>query len=80
MSEYLTGFNQTTVNNFKLNESSEKLIHLIRNNPKTTAVEIALELNISSRAAQKHLANLKTLGIIKRIGSDKTGFWETIGL
>ena len=65
--------------NLKLNENSESIINMIRNNPKTTAMEIALELNISSRAAQKILANLKTLGIIKRIGSDKGGFWEILG-
>jgi len=64
---------------FRLNESSEKVLNMIQNEAKTTASEIALKLNISSRAAQKHLANLKAKGVIKRIGSDKTGYWEIIG-
>ena len=45
-------------------------------NPKITASEIALELDISTRAIQKQIANLKVLGIIVRIGSDKSGYWE----
>jgi ATP-dependent DNA helicase RecG len=46
-------------------------------NPSITASEIALALNITSRAVQKRIANLKTAGIIERIGSDKSGYWMT---
>ena len=59
-----------------LKESASRILLLIKNNPNITASEIALELNISSRAAQKQIANLKSLGIIERIGSDKSGYWK----
>ena len=58
-----------------LKESASRILLLIKNNPNIIASEIALELNISSRAAQKQIANLKSLGIIERIGSDKSGYW-----
>ena len=58
-----------------LKESASRILLLIKNNPNITASEIALELNILSRAAQKQIANLKSLGIIERIGSDKSGYW-----
>lgn len=58
-----------------LKESTIRVLSIIKNNPNITAYEIALELNISSRAAQKQIASLKSVGIIERIGSDKTGYW-----
>jgi ATP-dependent DNA helicase RecG len=48
-----------------LKESASRILLLIKNNPNITASEIALELNISSSAAQKQIANLKSLGIIE---------------
>lgn len=59
-----------------LKESAILVLSAIRQNPKITASEIALELDISTRAIQKQIANLKVLGIIVRIGSDKSGYWE----
>jgi len=58
-----------------LKESASLILSIIKINPNITASEIALELNISSRAAQKQIANLKSLGIIERVGSKKTGYW-----
>ena len=60
-----------------LNESATRVLSLIKHNPNITATEIAIELNISSRTVQKQIANLKSLGIIERIGSDKSGYWST---
>ena len=58
-----------------LKESTKRVLSIIKYNPNITASEIAIELNISSRAAQKQIASLKSVGIIERIGSDKTGYW-----
>ena len=58
-----------------LNESAMRVLLIIKRDPNITASEIAIELNISSRAAEKQIANLKKVGIIERIGSDKTGYW-----
>jgi len=59
-----------------LTENTLRVLSLIEQNPKITAAEIALKLGISSRMAQKHIANLKASSIIKRIDSDKSGYWE----
>lgn len=40
--------------------------------------ELAEKIGISTTAVQKHLNKLKSLGIIKRIGSAKNGHWEVI--
>jgi ATP-dependent DNA helicase RecG len=59
-----------------LKESTMRVLSLIETNPQITAAEIAIKLGISSRAAQKHIANLKALSMISRIGSDKSGYWK----
>lgn len=41
----------------------------------TTAL-VAEALGISDRMVRKHLTTLKEKGLISRIGSNKTGYWE----
>ena len=57
---------------------SEKIISLIKNNPKVSAVEIAKQLGKTSRTVERKIAELKKNNRIKRIGPDKGGFWQII--
>ena len=41
-----------------------------------TTKEIISKLNLSERTIYRELAALKQLGLIQRVGSDKTGYWE----
>lgn len=43
-----------------------------------TTKEIISKLNLSERTIYRELAALKQLGLIQRIGSDKTGHWEVV--
>ena len=43
-----------------------------------TAEQMAEMIGISPRAVEKHIANLKSKGIIDRVGPDKGGHWEVI--
>ena len=43
-----------------------------------TTKEIISRLNLSVRTIYRELATLKQMGLIRRIGSDKTGHWEVI--
>ncbi len=51
----------------------------IKENPKITAKQLAKIMSISSRSIEKHIANLKKQGSLKRIGPDKGGYWEITG-
>jgi len=51
-------------------------LKIISNDPGATATLTAEELNISDRTVKRHLSALVEKGIVKRIGSDKTGRWE----
>ncbi len=57
-------------------KSSEKILRLLKENNNISAQELAELIGISSRAVEKHLAKLKELNRIKRVGPDKGGHWE----
>lgn len=74
--EYDYKFNNNI--NIKLNKTQIKIINILKGNNKTTIKELASILALSDSSIIKNLNKLKYNGIIKRIGSDKTGFWEII--
>ena len=60
-------------------EALEKILGLMRENASISAVKIAHTLNISRRAAEKHIVKLKATGRVKRVGPDKGGVWQVLG-
>lgn len=64
--------------NVKPEKTRDKVIRLLRQNPKLSATALAAETGISVKGIQRHLANLKAAGIIRRIGPDKGGEWRVI--
>lgn len=59
-------------------KSRDKVVALLTDNNKLSAVALAERIGISTKAVEKHLSNLKADGIIKRVGPDKGGHWEII--
>ena len=59
-----------------LNNSQQKIVILMKNEPFITATEISKQIEISHRKVQANIAKLKQKGIISRLGSDKGGQWE----
>ena len=60
----------------KTAKSRDKIVALLLEDSKLSAAALAEKIGISSKAVEKHLANLKADGIIKRIGPAKGGYWE----
>jgi ATP-dependent DNA helicase RecG len=54
----------------------DNILELINNDSSISISNISKELNISRSAIQKHIENLKTKGIIERVGTDKGGYWK----
>ena len=60
----------------KPTKSREKIVALLSEDGKLSAAALAEKIGISAKAVEKHLANLKTDGIIERIGPAKGGYWK----
>ena len=62
----------------KLNKTEIKIFYAIKENPKMSQIEIANITNTSKTTVQNTIVKLKQLSLIKRVGSNKTGYWEII--
>lgn len=49
---------------------------LLNNTPGASADQLGEALGISSRTIRNHIASLRKVGILERIGSNKTGYWK----
>ena len=58
--------------------NEQRTLELIRINNRITAKEVAESLSVSLRQGERIMATLKEKGLIKRIGSNKSGHWEII--
>lgn len=59
-------------------ESSEKILALLRAEPRLPARMLAERLGISPRAVEKQIAKLREQGRLRRIGPAKGGHWEVM--
>ena len=57
-------------------KTAEHLVELLQVHPNLTQVGMSAALGISRQAVQKHIANLKQAGRLRRVGPDKGGHWE----
>jgi len=56
-----------------------KIVQILIENPNSIYEEISDKLSIPRRTIAREIKALRENGYIKRIGSDKTGYWEVIG-
>ena len=68
--------NDTTNDTIKNCQSD--IISLIKKTPSITRKEIAQTLNISEPTVARDLKMLQEIGVIKRNGPNKTGYWEIL--
>lgn len=54
------------------------VLELIRANNRITAKEVSVSLSVSLRQGERIMAALRGKGLIRRVGSNKSGHWEII--
>lgn len=59
-----------------LNATQQKIASMILKNPKVTQVDMAENLDISTRAVKKNIKELTEKGILERVGSSRNGYWK----
>jgi predicted HTH transcriptional regulator len=70
--------NATINATIKLTDSQKKILEKILSNPIITQIEIAEQLNLHRVSVTRSITKLQKLGVLKRVGSNKTGYWEII--
>ena len=59
-------------------EIEKIILNCVKQNPNFTLDKIAENTGVSKRTVSRHMKALQETGIIKRIGSPKTGHWEVM--
>ncbi|HPS83563.1 MAG TPA: Fic family protein [Bacteroidales bacterium] len=54
------------------------ILNHLKQNPKANYLEMAENIGCSTATIKRHIQELKKLGLIERIGSDKTGQWRLV--
>ena len=54
------------------------MLDLIRDNPNITISQFVIKMNLSEPGIKKNLKKLKDKNLIRRVGSNKNGYWVII--
>jgi ATP-dependent DNA helicase RecG len=60
---------------FGENQTQDKILEIMRRNPKSSAKSIGEEIGITTRGAEKVIRTLKEADLIERVGAAKGGRW-----
>jgi ATP-dependent DNA helicase RecG len=60
-----------------VNETQQKLINLLEQNPRMTAQQLSDQIGISKRRIESNIKSLKELKLIERKGATRNGYWVT---
>ncbi|MDO4848949.1 MAG: ATP-binding protein [Coriobacteriia bacterium] len=58
--------------------SSASVLTLLREDPSMTQSRMAKELGVSTATVARYIAALRDAGLIRRVGSPRTGWWEIL--
>ena len=61
-----------------LNDTQQKIVKLLSENPQLSAVKLAEKIGVASRNIENNIKMLKEYGILIRHGSPKNGYWEVV--
>ena len=64
----------------RLGDTERNILQLIHRNKGVPIREMAREVGISTTAIEKNLTKLKKKGILRRVGADRGGRWEVLGM
>jgi predicted HTH transcriptional regulator len=67
-----------SVVNDPVNERMNKVLQMLGQNKYSTREQLADASNVSVETIKRDLRKLREQGRLKRIGSDKTGYWEVL--
>ena len=60
----------------KLNDIQKLIIKLMQENNQITRIELSKKLKVNESTIKRNISKLRDKGLLRRIGSDKNGYWE----
>ena len=70
--------NPTVKATVKMSKKQRDILAKIADNPRITLTELSELLGLHRATIADNTSRLQKLGVLKRIGSDKTGYWEIV--
>lgn len=67
------------VSETETNKIAMSILQMAKDNPMVTYNQLAEKLALNRRTIQRHIQKLKADGMLRRVGSERKGFWELIG-
>lgn len=61
-----------------IGKTAQKIIDFVISDPSISAEAMAYKIGISSRAVEKQIAKLRSMGILSREGADFGGYWRIL--
>jgi ATP-dependent DNA helicase RecG len=58
-----------------IENNAEKILKEIHTHPQITQEQLSIKTNLSIRTVARELKNLRNTGAIRRVGSDRSGYW-----
>ena len=71
-------FGEASDNPKNINKTAQKIIDFVISDPSISAETMAYKIGISSRAVEKQIAKLRSMGILSREGADFGGYWRIV--
>ena len=62
-----------------LSDKQQKIIELMKENPKITVHDISKTIDMSERRVYSNIKTLSEANLVERKGSKKSGYWEVVG-
>lgn len=62
--------------NVGIDKNAEKVLKVLASEPYITQLELSAEIGLSLRTVGRELKCLRDAGIIRRVGSPRSGYWE----
>ena len=62
----------------KLNNTQKLIIKLMKENNQITQIELSRKLKVNESTIKRNISKLRDRGMLRRIGSDKSGYWKIL--
>lgn len=71
-------FGESTDAPKNIGKTAQKIIDFVISDPPMSAETMAYKIGISSRAVEKQIAKLRSMGILSREGANFGGYWRIV--